>query len=209
MNQPLIEQLRQALGEQQIVNPPLGDLKPAAVLVLLYPEGDDYKVVLTKRTALVASHKGEVCFPGGRFEPGRDRSLVDTALRESAEEIGLRIDQTEVLGRLEPRATRFRYLVAPFVATLRAPQRFRPQPTEVEEILEIPLPYLRTPEAISSEPRTYGNVNISTPYYCFNDHVIWGATARILRQFLALLPSASSLLDSAPSARGVQRPAER
>ena len=168
------------------------DFKLAAVLVLLYQRDQDYRVVLTKRTELVANHKGEVCFPGGRHEPAVDQSLMHTALRESAEEIGLRTEETEVLGALEARATRFKFLVTPYVAVLKTPHAFTPQPTEVAEVLEIPLDYLLSPEALSTEPMAWRDVNISTPYFRYNDHIIWGATARILQQFLSLLSSDQS-----------------
>ena len=183
----LIEQLRISLGTDL---PPATldpELKLAAVLALLYPVGGEYKIVLTKRTSLVGSHRGEMCLPGGRFEPDVDHSLKETALRESAEEIGLVSSNVEVLGSLEPRATRFGYLVSPYVGLLKLPQEFIAQPTEVDAIFEIPLAHLMAPDALSSEPRVYSGTQVSTPYFTYQDHVIWGATARILRQLLALL----------------------
>ena len=191
----LLEHLRQALTARarQTLEPE--GRSRAAVLLLVYPRGRDYTVVFTKRTSLVESHKGEVCFPGGGFDAGVDASLRHTALRETAEEIGLTPDAVEVLGQLDDLQLRSGYHVSPYVATLSADYvargtmpAWQPQAAEVAEILEVPLGGLVLPDALRSEPRTYADRLIRGSYYLHQDHVIWGATARILHQFLELVP---------------------
>ena len=188
----LIEQVRHALSarQKQVVS---GDgLKPAGVLLLLYPQGGEHHVLLTKRTSHVDDHKGEISFPGGAFHPGVDANLQHTALRESAEEVGVITDHVEVLGELDDTPTRSNYLIFPFVGVLRQPQVFVPRPVEVAEILEVPLRVLQDPRTLHSEPREYAGRLVTDAYYLYQDHVIYGATARILQQFLGLLPPSSS-----------------
>lgn len=186
----LIDHLRSALATREKLVLDGAGFKPAAVLLLVYPRQGEHVVLLTKRTSLVDDHKGEISFPGGAHHPGEDSSLLHTALRESAEEVGLLTEHTEVLGELDDHATRSQYLISPYVATLRQAQQFQPHPVEVAEILEVPLRVLRDPRTVRSEPRSYAGRIISDFYYLHQEHVIWGATAAILQQFLQLLPPA-------------------
>ncbi|MBI2886216.1 MAG: CoA pyrophosphatase [Chloroflexi bacterium] len=189
---PLIQRLRDTLAVREKQTLDGAGLKPSAVLVLVYPRDGQHVVLLTKRTSRVDDHKGEISFPGGAFSPEEDPSLRHTALRESAEEVGLELEYAEVLGELDDTPTRSSYLISPFVGTLLRPQRFKPHPAEVAELLEIPLPMLLDPRTLRSEPVTYAGREVSGFYYQYQEHVIFGATARILQQFLHLLPPLSA-----------------
>ncbi|MCX6023841.1 MAG: CoA pyrophosphatase, partial [Chloroflexi bacterium] len=140
---------------------------------------------------LVDDHKGEVSFPGGAFHHGQDTSLQMTALRENHEEIGVHPDNVLIVGELDDIITRSNYIISPFVGFLRAPQEYIPAPAEVAEVLEAPLEWLLDPANVrdaEQTPRHYAGRPVNGQYYEFNDSVIYGATFRILRQFLSLLP---------------------
>ena len=183
----LIARFQAALaGRPKLTASPAG-LRPAAVLLLLYLRDGEEHILLTKRTSRVDDHKGEIAFPGGSFHPGEDNSLRDTALRESAEEVGLITAHAELLGELDDQTTSTGYHISPFVAALPRPQHFVPQLSEVEAVLETPLRALLDPVAFGDAPRSYGGKPVRGFYYLYGEHVIWGATARMLQQLFSLL----------------------
>jgi 8-oxo-dGTP pyrophosphatase MutT (NUDIX family) len=154
------------------------------VLILLYERDGRPVTILTLRSEHVGGHKGEISLPGGAPEPG-DESLWHTALREAWEEIGVEPAAVERLGVLEPVLTVVsNYAITPFVARLARPT-FTPNPREVAELIELPLQQLVAPDAWREEIWETDGVR-RTIYFCdFGRHVIWGATARILRSFAA------------------------
>lgn len=165
---------------------------PAAVLVLLEPLESGPHVIFTRRTDRVAHHKGQISFPGGTMDPG-DPDLRWTALRETHEEIGVRPEDVEILGRLDDMLTITNFRVTPFVGLLTGPvpYPFRPAEDEVAEILEVPLAHLLDPGCLEPEERVLPDGrSVSMHAYRFGDHLIWGATARMLRCFLDLLGTA-------------------
>ena len=161
--------------------------RPAAVLIPVGvgPEGE--YVVFTRRTDRVEYHKGQISFPGGAVDP-EDRDRVETALRESREEIGLRPDDVEVLGLLDDVAvTRSGFCITPVVGYIRreGPYPFVANPAEVAEILQVPLSWLLDPAHVQTRlllderGRTFADF-----FFDWHGHVIWGATGRILKGFL-------------------------
>ena len=163
-------------------------LPRAAVLLPLYDSGGEPHVLFTVRSELVEHHKGQISFPGGAHDPG-DRDLAHTAVRETFEEIGVAMGHVEILGQLDEMITVSNFLVRPFVGriTQAGPYPFAHSEIEVAEILEVPLTHLRDGVNIVVEPRMYQGREIQAYSYRFGDHLIWGATARILKQFLDLL----------------------
>ena len=160
--------------------------KRASVLVPLYLHRDELHVVFTKRTDRVQSHKGEISFPGGARDP-MDEDLVQTALRESEEEIGLRREHIEVIGRLDDVITISDYHVSVYVGSLHShpsPYVWLPQEEEVAEILEVPLTHLRDDSNIVEVPRQRDGELTLMEGWIWGEHIIWGATARMLRNFL-------------------------
>jgi 8-oxo-dGTP pyrophosphatase MutT (NUDIX family) len=160
----------------------------AAVLVPLYPVGDELHVIFTKRTMHMSMQKGHVSFPGGRREPG-DRDLLTTALRESHEEIGLDPRHVEVFGRIDDFSTRDgKILIAGFVGLIDAaacPYGWCPAEREVAEILEVPVSHLLDPaNAIVEEPRELNGRMWRNETFVFRGHRIFGATARAMRHVL-------------------------
>lgn len=162
-------------------------LVSSAVLVPLYKKADEYHILLTRRTAGVEHHKGQISFPGGRMDEG-DTDLLATALREGFEEIGLRPEDVEILGELDDEIiSSSNFLVSPFVAFIPYPYDFKINHDEVETLVEVPVAVLRD-MANFREKVVADDGNPLTAYaYRYGDQVIWGATARILKRFLDLV----------------------
>jgi 8-oxo-dGTP pyrophosphatase MutT (NUDIX family) len=150
----------------------------AAVLVPLYTSGGDLHAVFTKRRDDLRRHPGEISFPGGRYDEG-ERDLLATALREAEEEIGLPADAVEVLGALQPTPTiATGYAVYPFVGMIEPGRSWTPSAGEVADVLELSLADLLAGYARRRLVRR--GLPIRTDTYLVDDHLIWGATARIL-----------------------------
>ncbi|MBI4522824.1 MAG: CoA pyrophosphatase [Deltaproteobacteria bacterium] len=163
-------------------------LKPAAVLVPIqkFVEGDS--LVLTQRTDILSSHKGQVAFPGGRIDP-HDSGALAAALRESHEEIGIEPRDVQILGQLDQVTAGFNYLVTPFVGIIPSPYEFRLNPMETAAVFNVPISVLLEPGCLSCESRLSPAHRQGEPIYHFryNGWDIWGATARIIKQLLELV----------------------
>jgi 8-oxo-dGTP pyrophosphatase MutT (NUDIX family) len=157
----------------------------AAVLVPLYLDSGDLHAVFTKRRDDLSRHAGEISFPGGRQDfPDEDLRL--TALREADEEIGLPPAAVELVGALPPTGTFVTsYKIYPFVGVIEPGHAWVPQPTEVEEVLELSLPDLVSGYELKRLIRR--GVPIKTPTYTVGPHLVWGATGRIVQMLLERL----------------------
>lgn len=183
----MIEEVRNLLANYRCRRIEPAGLMTAAVLVPLYPKDGQWHIVLTKRTDRVEHHKGQVSFPGGAVD-ATDGDLRFTALRESHEEIGLLPDDVEIVGQLDDIVTISNFCVTPFVGIVtRSPYAFTPHHEEVAALLEVPIPHLLDPANIRWEERSFNGRPVLLPNYLFGEHVIFGATARILSQFLELV----------------------
>jgi 8-oxo-dGTP pyrophosphatase MutT (NUDIX family) len=139
-------------------------------------------VVLTRRRAEMRRHAGEISFPGGRHDP-QDVHLSDTALREAEEEIGLPRAQVTLLGELPPTSTfATGYLIHPFIGLIPAGQLWRLSPLEVDAVIELPLQRLRESRTRTRLERR--GFTFETDAYIVDEHLIWGATARIIENLL-------------------------
>ena len=157
------------------------NLKASAVLMPIFHNQGQYHVLFTERSDEVVFHKGQVCFPGGTQEPS-DSSLLHTALREAEEEIGLEAKDIEILGELDDMLTFVtNYVISPFVAFIPHPHSLKTNGREVKGAFSVPLSFLM--DEANFKPESYS--------YEYEGHIIWGATARILRQFIGLLESES------------------
>lgn len=166
-------------------DPPLRD---AAGLVLLYPEQDELWLPLTLRAATLPHHTGQVSLPGGRLHAGE--SAEDGALREAEEEVGIIPSDVTVLGRLTPLPIPVsRHLLHPVVGFAARRPRFTPAAAEVERLLETPLSSLRRPDAVQwhRRPSRHTEHMMDVPHFDVHGSVVWGATAMILAELLALL----------------------
>ena len=182
-----------------------GQYTPAAVLVLIFERNREPCILLTKRTLNVRHHKGEISFPGGSRDKN-DKTLLETALRETEEEMGILAIDIEVLGELDDTPTSSRFLITPYVGTIPANYGFSPSSIEVEEVIEIPLKSLIDDSNMRSEVQIVDGELKPSPTYVYNGHIVYGATARILFRFLELLRSVRDketpcLLYTSPSPR--------
>ncbi|HEX9987105.1 MAG TPA: CoA pyrophosphatase [Chloroflexia bacterium] len=178
---------------------PVGDLRPipkpgttyrkAAVLLLLYPRAGEEYVVFMRRTDTVEHHKGQISFPGGAQDP-TDPDITYTALREAHEELGINPAQVEVVATLQDVYVPVSwFVITPVVARLKEgvdPSQiaFSPNPGEVAEIIEVPLRALRDEATHHVELRTVNEVTHTIHYYTYGPYEIWGATGRIIYEFL-------------------------
>ena len=161
-----------------------GKNKLASVLVVIY--GDDPIIVMTEKPKHLKLHAGEISFPGGKFEP-TDSDLLDTALRETREEIGLRISKNQVIGQLEPVMTlNSSFMILPFVSIVDEITSLSAN-SEVERIFHIPLkPFLKT---MNNDPNPVHNRIQEMYTFEYKNKIIWGASARILKQIVNRLNS--------------------
>ena len=166
----------------------------AGVLVPLYMEGGELHGVFTRRREDLRRHPGELSFPGGRSDAG-DADLCSTALREAHEEIGLPLDAVDVVGALQPTPTVVTgYAVYPFVGLIEPGRIWQVSEREVAEVLELPLRALLA--GYGRRRLVRRGLPIRTDTYVVGNHLIWGATARILADLFdriePLLPAAQA-----------------
>ena len=154
------ELLKRVLAERVVERVDGAGLTPAAVMVLLYPKDGEYCILLNKRSEQVEHHKGEISFPGGARDP-EDRDALETALRETEEEMG--INRTEY------------------------PYAFNPSAIEIAEVLEFPVPALMDPANRRVETHWEEGRPVTSYSYVHEEHVVFGATARILQRCIELL----------------------
>lgn len=183
----MLDQLRDALASYRPRRIERDGLARAAVLIPIYVKDAVPHIIFQVRTELVLHHKGQISFPGGAADPG-DAGLLMTALRETEEEIGLAGEDVEVWGQLDDLITISDFIVTPYVGliTRPAPYPFAPSGFEVAELLEVPLPHLLAPSTLHRKPVPWRDRLVPPPSYTFGEHVIWGATARLLGQLLEL-----------------------
>ena len=192
-----IDDIKQILSTREregIEEPPFPH---AAVLVPLFEKNGDCHLLFTTRSDQVKHHKGEISFPGGVFD-SEDGDLKTTALREAFEEIGLKEKDVQILGMLDDIVTTSEFIVTPFVALIPYPYPFRVSSIEIAELIEVPLSSLRDPHCSGDREIVKDGLKRISFTYQYGTHLIWGATARILKQFLELVssPRSSSFLSN-------------
>jgi 8-oxo-dGTP pyrophosphatase MutT (NUDIX family) len=156
-----------------------GSEPEAAVLVALFEEGGETRVVLTRRASTLRSHRGEVSFPGGRADAGE--TLVVAALREACEEVSLDPEAVEIIGSLPPlTAVSSRALITPFVGVLASRPVLHPSPSEVERVFDVALAELLGDGVHRSEHWSRAGADIEVQFFELPGDIVWGATARVL-----------------------------
>lgn len=164
---------------------PLG-LVDASVLIPVFVDDGEPHILFTKRTDTLVHHSGQISFPGGtRHDPSEP--TLETALRECWEEIGLLPGDVEVLGEMDEMPTyTTHFLIHPFVGTIPYPYEFTANPYEVAEIIAVPVSALMDPANFREEMDTIEGFQVAQYFFSYRDRIIWGATARILKQFLEI-----------------------
>jgi 8-oxo-dGTP pyrophosphatase MutT (NUDIX family) len=179
-------QLKMAPSFRPDLSPRYSDTK-AGVLLLLYPNPNELYLVLTKRPVYQGTHSGQISFPGGKFDPS-DKSFVETALRETQEEIGITRHLIEIIGQLTPLYIPVSEIeVFPTVGFTEIRPIFHPDPHEVEFLIEVPLSTLLNPAIKEIKPFESEKFNGIIPYFNIENNHVWGATAMILSEFLEIV----------------------
>jgi 8-oxo-dGTP pyrophosphatase MutT (NUDIX family) len=187
---PTLEELvavtrRRLAAHRRRVVPP-GPLIRAAVLLPLVDRGEPY-VVFAKRTERVGHHRGQISFPGGVVEDP-DASPLAAALRECEEEIALPTDAVEPLGALDDTETfATSFVITPFVGVVRRPVAWQPDGEEIEKVIEVPFSALVAEGTFRVEHWERDGLTRPVYFYDYEGETIWGATARILKQYLDLV----------------------
>jgi len=186
----MLDELKRALAERNKLAITDCKLRPSAVLLPILKKDGKCHILFTKRTDHLAHHKGQISFPGGgRHED--DKSLLQTALRECWEEIGLRESDVEIIGELDDASTTTSFFcITPFVGVIPYPYEFKRDTFEVEEIFDVAVEDLMRAKK-KEETVEIGGVQIKVLSYDIDGHNIWGATAWILTEFLAILRNTS------------------
>ena len=160
--------------------------RPAAALLLLFPVAGHAVILLTKRAPDLPTHASQVSLPGGAVDPGE--SVEDAALREAEEEVGLARADVRVIGRLTPLHIPVSgFVLHPIVGISEVRPAMRPEPGEVERIIEAPVGHLLDPRRHHRVNRARDGYEFEMPYFDLDDEQVWGATAMVLAEFAAIL----------------------
>jgi 8-oxo-dGTP pyrophosphatase MutT (NUDIX family) len=183
----VIDILRASLAQRRIFHINDEKMKISAVLVPIFLKAGQYHLLFIQRTERVKEHKGQISFPGGAYEKA-DRILLNTALREAEEEIGLTPGDVDVLGELDDVVTASsNYVISPFVGLIPYPYEFKPDKWETEELIEVPISVLQSKDCFSESIVKLNGLEIDTGFFKCRDKIIWGATSKILKQFLEIV----------------------
>ncbi|RMF96627.1 MAG: CoA pyrophosphatase [Candidatus Schekmanbacteria bacterium] len=182
------------LKERKRVSFEDSSLIQAAVLLPVFIKKETPNILFTKRTDKVEHHKGEISFPGG-MKSDEDKDLIETALRETSEEIGVEAEKIKILGSLDDMPTVTGFKITPFVGVLSLPLKMKINEEEIERIIEVPLPLLMQDAMWSETLREYRGDMLKTYFFNYNGDIIWGATAGILKNFIDILKEHSSRIE--------------
>lgn len=164
------------------------DHRTSAVLMMLYPVDRMVHTMIIRRPSYEGVHSGQLALPGGKKEDA-DTSEMHTALRETMEEVSVAVNELQIIGRLTPLyIPPSNFLVHPFVAWLDERPSFRPDPREVDVIIEVPLSHFVNPE-VKARQRIYigANTFVDAPCYLIGENNLWGATAMMFAELEAIL----------------------
>ncbi len=176
------------LRKDEILKPPVNSSTcNSSVLILLFPENETIKTVLIKRPDYNGVHSGQISFPGGKSE--NNESSVETALRETKEELGINPGSIQVIGGLTPLyIPPSNFLVKPYVGLMSEVPVIKPDKFEVDGYFKIDLSFFLNNNSITHEIIKLSNgLNVKTPCYNYNGNIVWGATAMIMKEFVDLL----------------------
>lgn len=185
-DQKLVKELIYPFLRKELILPTQeNQFKFASVMLIIHFTMGDPHILLIKRTKLVKNHAGEISFPGGNFTP-MDVNMLQTAIREIEEELGLKINKEQVIGSLNAERTlTSRYIIYPYVTLLEKIPKIVVTNYEVEKIIDAPLiSLLKSRESDIKHQQEYSISQL--PKFTYNNEVVWGATARILDQLVKI-----------------------
>ncbi len=184
-NDQALDRLRQILGRRPAIEIEAPQYRRACVLVPLVRIDGQWSILFSRRSPNLAAHSGQVAFPGGAVEDGE--TLDAAAIREAEEEVGIRGDAVELIGRLDDLITHSGFLVAPFVGVIRERIEYVLHEAEVDEVFEVPIEAVL--DVSQPEVRYVLRDGLKYPayFYRYGDYEIWGLTGRMLKSFLDLV----------------------
>jgi 8-oxo-dGTP pyrophosphatase MutT (NUDIX family) len=193
----LEQQLPGDNAHQQMMAQPIGHRfkmeydkppKKGAVMIALYPDEGKIYFPLMQRPPYEGVHGGQVSLPGGKMESS-DSDLIETAIRETFEEIGVKISDQEVIGSLSDlNVTASNFIVKPVVSILHKKPEFSRDPREVEHIFKAEVQHLMNPTTLQETELTVAKkIRLKAPFFDIEEKVVWGATAMILSEFVEIL----------------------
>jgi 8-oxo-dGTP pyrophosphatase MutT (NUDIX family) len=185
--------------------PPSNKLtRESSVLILLYPKDNEIFIPFIQRPTYNGVHSGQVSLPGGKQEP-TDSNLLQTALRETNEEIGINIEDINIIGKLSHiHIPNSNFNVWPYVGYTTITPIFFPDPIEVKSIIEAPLHKLLKPTTIEFFERKINGHTIKAPYFNINNYQIWGATAMIVSELIDIIQNNNLIASDSYNAHNAQ-----
>jgi len=177
------DRLKQLLATRERVVMEGSDLILSGVTIPIFDRDGESFILFTLRTQKVKHHKGQISFPGGASEKG-DSSVIETALRETFEEVGIPLSHISILGLTDDTQTISGFQVTPVVARIDWPFPTEPSMDEIEQVIEIPLEALMAEGMPRVEMWEWGGVPVEMYFYDYGEYTVWGATGRMLKQFL-------------------------
>ena len=180
-----LDRLRQILGRRPAIEIIAPEYRRACVLVPIVRVKDAWSILLSRRSANLAAHSGQIAFPGGAVEEGE--ALEAAAIREAEEEVGIHRGAVELIGRLDDVVTNSGFLVAPFVGVIQERIDYVLQEAEVTEVFEVPIEALLDIAQPEVRLVTFGGRKFPAYFYRYRDYEIWGLTGRMLKAFLDLV----------------------
>lgn len=172
---------------------PTNKARKAGVLILLFPKNNELHIAFIQRTEYNGPHSGQISFPGGKYEL-IDKNIIDTALRESQEEIGINPNLVDIFGKLSPLHIPIsNFIVNPIIGMYKTTPIFKIDPKEVKKIIEIKLKDLINPKNCTTKEFKYGDLSFSAPIYNPDNTIIWGATAMMLSEFIEIIKKNNSM----------------
>ncbi len=177
------------IDRRRFLNNLPSNVRNSGVLILFYPDGDEVFFPLIKRHEYPGIHSGQMALPGGKMEEA-DENVIQTALREAEEEIGVDRQEVRVLGKLSDLYIPVsNFLVSPIVGFVEERPGFVPDPTEVYRVVPVDLDLLSDPLTRKITQKTLGDAReMDIPYFSIDGEIVWGATAMILSELMEILP---------------------
>ena len=181
------QKIRAALANYQPLKLPDDGSKRGAVLIPIFEREGELFILFTKRTDELPTHKGQISFPGGKIEE-QDDSLLSCALRETFEEIGIDIDKIEILGELnQSKTTSSNILLSAYASKIQYPFKLKINLEEVKEIIEVPIATFLKEDLWKRSLFRIDGGELEVWFFQFGEHMIWGATAKLIRELIAII----------------------
>lgn len=183
----MIEKIKASFSNYKLEKKEIsGNYKPSSVLIPLYECDGETFIIFTKRSQKLKHHKGQISFPGGKFETS-DIDLKTTALRETYEEIGIKQEDVTIIGQMDSMITITNFEVTPYIGHFKYPYEFKVNSDEIDVLIKTPLKHFFDESISRIEKKMIFGEEIDVHFYDYNEYTIWGATGKMLHDFLKII----------------------